>query len=351
MLSKQIQIYLKTTETCQLNCQHCFTSGANGAKIYFDPVATTDFFHRLKRDTSVNAVKILFHGGEPMLAPLEDMQKVYDLNKNLFPETQWGIQTNLVYKLDDKKRAFFKEAFLADGFGTSWDYDIRFENKKQLELWEKNVRLLKEDGHYMTMIVGVTKKLYDEKEPIDIINYAIDLGFDHVLFERITMDGNAVENKKLFPSNLELDDWFLKMWEQSIKNKTYEKIGNMFLSEVATAYVNMVHTANRCRNCEQSLLTINADGSIAGCPNTAPTSAWGNIHWQIKDSLDSKKRKETIACEMTRNPLCYECPVSDICNGDCHQLVWEEDICAAPKSLMKKLQKEGDLELYKKMIL
>jgi MoaA/NifB/PqqE/SkfB family radical SAM enzyme len=35
--------YLKTTETCQLNCKHCFTSGINGKKIYFDPFKTIDF--------------------------------------------------------------------------------------------------------------------------------------------------------------------------------------------------------------------------------------------------------------------------------------------------------------------
>ena len=33
---KDLMIYLKTTETCNLNCAHCFTSGVNGRKIYFN---------------------------------------------------------------------------------------------------------------------------------------------------------------------------------------------------------------------------------------------------------------------------------------------------------------------------
>ena len=33
---KNAMIYLKTTETCQLDCSHCFTSGSLGRKIYFD---------------------------------------------------------------------------------------------------------------------------------------------------------------------------------------------------------------------------------------------------------------------------------------------------------------------------
>ena len=37
MLKNDIMVYVKTTETCNLNCDHCFTSGTRGAKIYFNP--------------------------------------------------------------------------------------------------------------------------------------------------------------------------------------------------------------------------------------------------------------------------------------------------------------------------
>ena len=45
---KSAMIYLKTTETCQLDCSHCFTSGSLGRKIYFDVDKTIDWFRRLK---------------------------------------------------------------------------------------------------------------------------------------------------------------------------------------------------------------------------------------------------------------------------------------------------------------
>ena len=40
--------YIKTTETCQLNCKHCFTNGINGAKIYFNPIQTIDFIKKFR---------------------------------------------------------------------------------------------------------------------------------------------------------------------------------------------------------------------------------------------------------------------------------------------------------------
>ena len=368
ILSPNVNVYLKTTETCNLNCKHCFTSGSNGAKVYFKPDKVIDFFTRLRKEAPwVRNVRYMFHGGEPMLAPVEDLYKAYHGLKEIFPETRFGMQTNLTYKLTDEKRQFMKEVLYEDGFGTSWDYDIRFgstvtneKNRadvraKQIKLWEDNVKKLTfEDGHYMTMIVCITANLIKEKEPIEIINYAHSLGFKHILFERITSDGNAKHNNEIIPRNKDQDAWLHKMFNQCLEHKTHEYIGNMLMSEVAEAYVYRAHTANRCRICERSLLTINATGTIGGCPNTGPVAHWGHIQWSIKDNLHSKKRLKTIACEQfDRNPICYECPAFEYCNSDCNKLAWDEDntYCAAPKTIWHQMMNDNDIEEYKKLII
>lgn len=363
ILSPSVNIYLKTTETCNLNCRHCFTSGSNGKRIFFNPEKTVDFLTRLRRDAPwVRHIRIMFHGGEPLLAPIKDLQYVCDKTRDLFPSVSFDLQTNLVYPLKDEQRQFMKKELYKNGFGTSWDYKMRFGStapdgkqeeveQKQIDLWEKNVKkLIQEDGHAMTMIVSMNKALLLNKEPKEVIEYAHSLGFKYILFERITSDGNATLNDVL-PGNKLQDEWMLKMWDQTIEHKLYNKIGNMLLSEFAEAIVNYNHTANRCRICEKSLLTINADGTIAGCPNTGPREYWGHIEWSIKENLHSKKRLKTISCEMTRNEVCLTCPAYAICNGDCHQLLWEGDLCAAPKSIWKKSLQEGNLELYKNLIL
>lgn len=360
---------MKTTETCNLNCKHCFTSGSNGAKIYFRPKKVINFFERLRKTAPwVRSIKYLFHGGEPMLAPLESLEEAYSGLKEIFPHTSFGMQTNLVYKLKDEHRKFFKKVFrdpITDemtGFGTSWDYDIRFGStatneasrekvaEKQRKIWEDNVKTLVADGHPMTMIVCLSKKLIEEKTPKDIIDYAIDLGFEYILFERITSDGNATENMDALPCNYAQDDWLLKMFNQTLEYGLHEKIGNMFLNECATAYLNRIHTANRCRMCEQSLLTINATGTIAGCPNTAPSKHWGHIDLDVMSMLSGKGRMKAITCETQRDPRCYECPAFAICNGDCQQLAWQGDKCAAPQGIWKKMIAEAKADEYKKLI-
>ena len=367
ILSPSVNVYLKTTETCNLNCSHCFTSGSKGAKVFFNPEKTISFFSSLKSEASwIKNIRFMFHGGEPMLAPLADLYQAYEGLKEIYPSARFAMQTNLVYELTSEKRKFMKDVLLADGFGTSWDYDIRFGStapdgqsrmslrEKHVSNWEANVRTLVEDGHYLTMIVSITRRLVNEMEPIDVINYASNLGFKYILFERITSDGNAKVNQAIRPSNAEQDAWLQKMLNQTLEHKAYQYIGNMLLDEIAQAFLQHRHVGNRCRTCEMSLLTINADGTIAGCPNTAPRDFWGHIDLPIKDSFSSAKRKSAIACESSkRNPICYSCPAFEYCNSDCSKLSWDENetYCAAPKKIWQQMITEQKYEDYKKLLL
>ncbi len=344
MLSNNVQIYLKTTETCNLNCSHCFTSGKNGAKVYFNPEKTLGFIEKFFEKRGSDNCRILLHGGEPLLAPTKDINQVIDAISKKYPKVELGIQTNLVFPLSNNKLEIL-DRFL--DIGTSWDHNIRFNNFQQMILWEKNVKKLIEIGKQVSVMISLNSDLIEDFEPIDIIQYMIDVGVQHVLFERITSNGNAVGNFDVIPDNKKLDKWFLLMYEQTMEHKLYEKIHNMFLEEIAVSFVKGQHVANRCRNCEQSLLTINADGTIAGCPNSAPEEFWGNIDLSIEENLASKKRLKTIACEMVRKTECLTCPVASYCNGDCHRLGWQDKVCAAPKSLMLKMKKESKIDDYK----
>ena len=129
---RHLNVYIKTTETCNLNCSHCFTSGINGAKIYFYPVKTAAWVNQIYRDT----IFYEFHGGEPMLASVSSLRKFVELTQG--DGVMYGTTTNLVYKLTEERLQFFDDV-LEKRIGTSWDPTIRFSNEKQRKLWEDNV--------------------------------------------------------------------------------------------------------------------------------------------------------------------------------------------------------------------
>ena len=343
-----LMVYLKTTDTCQLNCEHCFTNGKNGRKGFFNVEKTIDFFHRFQEfRPNIRTGNISFHGGEPMLAPTEMMFDVWNECKDLWPTVWWSVQTNLTYKLDNKKIDVF-DKICQKSWGTSWDYNIRWPKKVTENLWRDNVKVLADAGHNITVMVSLSGDLIRNLEPIQIIDDMASLGVKHINFERITLNGNArtSDNHKIFPSNKELDRWFLKMWNQSVEYKTYKYMDNMFFDSVLSSMVYQTFSGCRCRQCEQKVLTINANGTVGGCPNSAVENTFGTIDDDIVSLMYSEGRLCNIQTEAVRHPVCATCDVYDLCNGDCHQLGWEDDICAAPKSFMQQISHKPDYQLF-----
>ena len=359
-LSRPVMFYLKTTETCQLNCRHCFTNGTNGKKIFFNVDNTLQFFKKLAVINPNASGNISFHGGEPMLAPVKDMDFVATEIKSMLPNIWWSITTNLTYKLTDEIKQFFFKHFKNTAIGTSWDLDIRFTNSKQEELWRENVKWLIDNGFNVTLMVSISKKL--TKMPIlDFFEFVESIGVNYLHLERITLDGNAVSNTEIFPSNRELDAWFMEMWRVYEQHPKYRKVfSNEFINSILTVIVNQMHSGCRCRECEQKILTINADGSIGGCPNSAPTTHFANLKDDLEHIFCNDQRMCNINDELTRSKHCWSCEVVDVCNGDCHQLNWEtfdgikindpdnyeNVVCPAPKTLMKYLKEQNNIALY-----
>ncbi len=349
-MGKDLIVYLKTTDSCQLNCDHCFTNGSNGKKGWLNVPKTIDFFKRLKtRNPEYDSGHFALHGGEPMLCPTDLIFEAYEGIRPLWPNLWWTVQTNLTYKLTDDKMRVFNE--ICNGvIGTSWDHGIRWKSPMQKQIWQENVKTLAGLGHKMTVMVSLNKRLIDELEPIDIINECAALGIKHINFERITNAGNASINSEIFPSNKSIDSWLMKMWDQTQKHRTWEYIDNMFLDSLFTSLVYNTHSGCRSRQCEQKIFTVNGDGTVGGCPNEATHKFYGTIDDPIEKILYSPNRMCNIQNEAVRNDVCNTCPVYDLCNGDCHQLGWQDDVCAAPKSLMINLKNQNNPALYKEIM-
>ena len=331
--------YLKTTETCNLNCSHCFTSGTMGAKIYWKTDKLIDWIKRFHDHNykPTDTAHFEFHGGEPFLVPVSQMREVWEECKELWENSSWGVTTNLVFKMTQDHIDFVKGP-LGNRLGTSWDPKIRFANTKQYRLWHANVKRLLSEGVTIRLFISVTKDTISY-EPITLLRWIRRLGVHEVSFERLTNNGSARKFPHIFPTNLELDAWFLKMHDQSEKAGAREWFENDFLENVYRKFeTGFTKCGTFCRDCEEKLFTLNPDGSISGCPNAAPEFQFGNIDDAIPQLMKSPKRIINMLEERSRNPNCYTCEVFEYCGGDCHQLEWQGNVCGAPKSLMKLLK-------------
>lgn len=325
-------IYVKTTGACNLNCTHCFTSGKNGDKTQFDPEQTIAWIKDYMSEHPDNTdYHLELHGGEPFLVPLEKLRTVTEPFWKL-PNVTIAANSNLVFKLHDEIIEFIMERFKGV-IGTSWDNWIRFGNEAQLKLWKSNLAKLKAAGAFIALKVSVSKQLVDSS-PNWFLDMMDELPVDTISLERLTVGGNADFDSGIFPNNDAQDEWYLELYKAYFARRPKYSISTLdTLKEKIRS--NMVKVDTNCRNCEQNLVTINSNGTLAGCPNTASEKKHSHISQSAKAFLSSEGRVDDIAKELDFPIGCLQCDVFDLCGGDCHRLPWKDGRCGGLKKTLR----------------
>ena len=327
------KIYIKTTESCNLCCDHCYIGEARTNKRFFDEKATIAW---LKDYMNINGLKnsdlyISFHGGEPFLCPTEKMEKVCQA----FPGAQFDATTNLTFTITDDMLRFFKANLVSDGrcfIKTSWDKDIRFNSNAQESLWQENIKRLKNEGIYIKVNVCLTTRLLRLRPQNFLLSFS-KLGIDELHFERLTY--NTTEDKTLIPDYKTVDQWLLSLYKLNpkIEIDNFTDIKRALKGE---------YVGCRKRTCMKDVLTINADGSVGACPNSSLTAPFTSIYEKAQVIYD--KRLELIKMEELRNISCYSCDYFCVCNGDCCQLSFLHGECPFPKNLAKAIKNRQKLQ-------
>lgn len=324
-----MKVYIKTTETCNLRCKHCYIGGNRDKQGFFDAKKVIRWLksHTKKYGVKESDLYISFHGGEPFLADLGEMQKICDA----FPKANFDATSNLVIDIQHGIKDFILKNFQQESIGpfikTSWDYDIRFSSPQQEQRWEKNVMELIESGVTVKVITCLTKPLLENVAPETYLQHMKYLGVKHAGFERLTE--NTTEDKSLIPAIEDVDAWLLELYR---KNDFLEQ---SFFGDIAAACKH-IFLGCRKRECMQSVLTINADGTIGGCPNTSIK----NWFFDLDGHANPELRAQLIKKEQTHDARCYMCDLFPECNGDCHQLSWLDGKCYVPKKLFHAIKSD-----------
>lgn len=325
-----MKIYIKTTESCNLRCKHCYIGNNRNKCDCFNEDKTIKYLENYIKcfNMKKDSLQISFHGGEPFLCDLDKMQKVCDA----FPEAEFDATSNLLL-LNNNIIDFIKKNFKFNNkpfIKTSWDYDIRFRSKDEEELWENNVLTLIQNGISVKINICLTKQLINKISPQQLVDYLSKLKPHSIHFERLT--SNTTEDKSLIPSYEDIDNWLCNLYKLN-SNIVVDNFEELKLA------INGIHIDCRKRECMSNTLTINADGTIGGCPNTSISNSFTNINDDPKESINHKLCN-LISKENIRHTECYYCEFYKICNGDCHQLDWQGEICPAPKRLIKAIKND-----------
>lgn len=308
-------VYIKPTEACNLKCLHCYNYNRAGT---LDLDRTATFLAQLNEIVFHNY--FILHGGEPLLQRTEQIEQFVCR----FPKNRWRITTNLVYDLTDTRVRILDKM---DEIRTSYDRVIRFPDSESLSKWEHNVREI--DKSKLMVNICLTTELICQP-PAQLLDYISSLGVNRIHFERLTLTGNALNNRHLVPSYDSVDDWLCDLYQCS---KSYN-IYNNFFKDIE---LGLHHTPANCRakTCQLNTITINSDGTIGSCPNDSNTKYFATLD---TSPLEVVNRKLSTKC--TVNTKCLVCELYSVCRGECCQLPWQGQRCPYPKNLSKMIEKD-----------
>lgn len=313
-------VYLKLTDKCQLKCKHCYHTQSDTT---MDNETLNDTIEYIKNLAKENTVLVQFHGGEPLLF---DTNKIINIINELRGIVDFGITTNLMFKLNEQHLEIFRNCLKdnAPFIQSSWDYKIRFSNDNAEKLWFDNVRYLKQQGIVVQPTISLTNTLIENVTPKQIFDKFKD--FSCLNFERITENGQAQKNK-LKPDNALMQKWLLEYFKLS---ETINQTVPLFVGIKESLKGNLLGC--RARQCSKNVITINPNGTVGTCPN---------IFYRIIGTVDNLYFKDNFEhirfMESLKYSECLCCPYYQYCNGDCFQLSHDSTGCPGLKMIYEYL--------------
>ncbi|GAB2544049.1 anaerobic sulfatase-maturation protein [Nocardia heshunensis] len=124
-----MQIVVKVSKFCNLRCRYCYEYPELGNRAAMSNAQIAAMYRNLRdyvrfadrRDDARTTLQFIWHGGEPLLQPVEFYRQTWADQREIFGAeiaTSNSVQTNLVV-LDDDRRQLLREGF--DSVGVSID--------------------------------------------------------------------------------------------------------------------------------------------------------------------------------------------------------------------------------------
>lgn len=339
---RQINTLIKTTHNCNLRCKYCFHQkyGYTGNLIKIENVKK--YIDLL--DEKYSLINIVWHGGEPLLAPIEFYEEIYDYCDKKNSNFRFSVQTNGTL-LDDKKIKFFKDN--NTGIGLSFDglnnEQMRSRTSKILD----NIQLLQDNGYNTGAIMVVNQanvfQLIEEYEYFKEINLGLKLN-------PMFIDGAAKDKVELY---LNPDDYInnfinlFKYWTKDINGNI--NISNC--SELVDLVLNEHSNICTHSSCLTQWLCLDTDSNIYPCDRLCyPQFLLGNVEDinDIESVFETPNFIYLLDNSVKRREKCIEeCEYYKNCYSGCNANLFLEKeqiknnnlACYIQKNILKELKK------------
>ena len=317
---------IKITDSCNYNCKFCYYAQNQLSSDLMDielcKKIVKEVYDYNVRQSNEN-MRIIFHGGEPLLQPIEFFETMLEyekeLNKSNAIRIYHSVQSNGYY-LDDNWIRFFKQ--------NNFDVGISIDGPSWL-----NFHYNKRGADYCTnRVINNIQKLVNIGVSFGIISVITNehLDYPEVIYD-FCKDNNISDLSLNYCYNPESDDSVdtekLKGFLSKLFDLYYEgeyplniREFNEIIAKISGYCSDTCATCNR-ENCGQ-YMTFDSAGNVFFCDTAYDKStAIGNIRTESLFSIINSTQylKTLIHARESQETRCVYCKYNYICGSGCYR--------------------------------
>jgi radical SAM protein with 4Fe4S-binding SPASM domain len=317
-----ILVYMKATNRCNVGCTHCYLPvevRADKTRMNEETLhSAAAFLSDMRRFRNGDDVRVLWHGGEPLVLSADWYWKAGELLDRELPGHSESMQTSLI-PLRREHLALISERF--EGMvGSSIDFSQRMLGGSvdaYHKLWQSKVDMARNAGiEVIPGIVPTTNELGREKW---IVDWMVERGFPAFNVDRYNSYGISFPDR---PTNRQhahfLDGLFTALMERM------ERVGwapmNGAIRASITGVLYGIGGDRWGGTCMNDFVVVEPDGSLNNCPDKSSfEEAYGNITEGYKAFAANKFRRKSIRHQMLghKESHCFSCENQHFCASGC----------------------------------
>lgn len=326
LLQSFIVPIIKVTDSCNFNCNFCYYA----QRSLHSDLMPLDLCKRIIRETyeynirnNNTKMRVIFHGGEPLLQPIEFYEAIFEYEKELSGahemEFLHSLQTN-GYRITKDWIKLFKLMNIDVGISIDGPEELNFHyNSKGVskctERVLQNIKMLSSENIPFGVISVITDKHISHAQEIYdfcVSNNIRDLSLNYCYNNE---SNSSVSNKGLSDFLINLFDlYFYGNYELNIREF------NEMIAKITGYCSDTCATCNR-ENCGQ-YISFDSYGNVFFCDNAYDkTKAIGNItSSSLYDIIDSTAYlNEIIAARRNYENNCKKCEMCYACGSGCYR--------------------------------
>lgn len=315
---------IKVASVCNLACTYCYDlprRQASSAAIISEEV--------LERSVSQvmslipKRVRFIWHGGEPLIAGMDLVEKIVEIQQKYRREGQ-DIQNDIQVNgtlLTQEWIDFLQQSNFC--IGLSLDGPQEFHDQCRVThqgrgTWREVMQAIEmlQERHVNFGLLTVVSKV-NVHHPDEVYRFFIDSGLTHFDFLPHVTAPRELAIKPMEFANFMIRIFDLWMADDDpVISIRYLESALMGILGGTNVKGRMCSFAGTCSD----FITIDTDGNIGPCDNLIPLVdiSFGNI---IKDDLETvlagTQRSRFVQAIVTLPSACTECEFKSVCNGGC----------------------------------